>query len=148
MNVQKEYKTILLPLIKGFPVLAIFIAIAVFLALRYLSYATPLYQAVGSVRIDNRDHGISDFELFSRRGRNGMGTNFLTEVEVIRSKSLVQKVFKKLDFSVSYYRLGRVRQTEMYSEESPFIITYLNNNDDFYHRSFYLEYKGEGEFGF
>ena len=93
----------------------------VILAKQYIKYATPMYQSTGKIKIDDGSIGLSnsnlykDFDVFS-------GTNkVLTEIEVLKSTNLIKKTLEKLDFGTEYYRVGKVKTSELH-HESPFLV--------------------------
>ncbi len=145
MNLKKEFKILILPVLRGFPLLLTFMVLAFCLAQYAIRYMVPIYEASASIKLDNRELESGDYTLFDDGTSASTGSNFLTEVELFKSKSLREKVLNNLDFDVSYYRVGKVKRIELY-RESPFILDYRMIDSSLYDKSYFLYYKGDGKF--
>ena len=136
----EDIRKIVIPLLKGLPVIAAFFLVSLFLAIRAINYSTPLYQSVAKIRIDDQRFGFSknnlftDFDIFSTLNK------IESEVELMKSQVLMRRVISELDFSVMYYRMGKIRNTEMY-HDSPFKVVAKFSNPDFYNKKYYLTIK-------
>ncbi len=146
MNLQKEYRNLILPVLRGLPVIALLLVIAFLLARRVINYSQSLYQASASIKLDSRDLGIQNFEIFETGKGSAFSNNFLTEVELFRSAALLRRTFEQLNFEVSYYRLGKVKRTELY-HDLPFRIAYEIYDEAVYGKLYYLTYLADGHFG-
>lgn len=134
------------PVIKGLPFLVLVTCSAFFIANRIIGYMPEQYQATAIVKFDDQDDRLTDFVLFSDDTPKDVKTsNFLTEVELFKSKYLQRKALEKLDFDVSYFRIGQVRETELHAER-PFTIDYQVFDESFRDRRFYLEFWGKNRF--
>ena len=147
MNLVKEFKLFILPVFKGLPLIVTMMVLGYLAASYALQYMTPEYEVGAKIKLDNRAHGAKDFELFNKEKSDTKGSNFLTEVEVFKTKTLQRKALNKLDFDVSYYRVTEIRNIEMY-KESPFLIDYLILDSSAYDQDIYLKYVGNGKFRF
>lgn len=145
MNLQKEFKILILPVLRGFPLLLTIVVLAFFIANYAIRYMVPVYEAGASIKLDNREHGVWDYKLFEEGGNGSAGSNFLTEVEIFKSKSLRKRALENLDFDVSYYRVGKVKTIETY-HDSPFLLDYRVIDSSLLDRDFFLFYKGNGQF--
>ncbi|MEO1435315.1 MAG: GNVR domain-containing protein [Bacteroidota bacterium] len=139
MNLQKEFRTLILPVIKGMPVIIMMCIVAAMVAKRYTNYMTPKYRTYGSMKIQKRDYGIMDFMLFDQPPPKSAADEFLTELEMLKSKTLHKKVFKQLDFDINYYRVGKMRTAELY-KKSPFKVNYEIKDKKGYDKTFTLTY--------
>ncbi len=146
MNLQKEYRNLILPVLRGLPLTLVLMVIAFLIGRRVINYSQSLYQASASIKLDSRDLGVQNFEIFESGKGSAFSNNFLTEVELFRSASLLRRTFEKLNFNVSYYRLGKVKRTELYND-IPFDLEYEVLSEDVYGRLYYLTYLEEGTFG-
>jgi len=72
------------------------------LATRMVYYTVPKYQAKGSIKIDNRNINLGDLSLFEEDGRTkgSKPVDFLTEIEMFKSKRLKELALKKLNFDL------------------------------------------------
>lgn len=147
MNLNKEFRTLVVPIIKGSPILIGILIVAIFIARRVVTYSVPVYQTDAAIKIDNRDYGVGNFFLFNEEGgpKQSLSSAFLTEVELFKSRSIKENTFKKLDFDVSYFRIGQIVTSEMY-HDSPFTIDYQVLQKSGYGKDIFLEYVGNKTF--
>jgi uncharacterized protein involved in exopolysaccharide biosynthesis len=95
----------------------------------YIKYTTPFYQSTSKLKIDEGTVGISksnlykDFDLFTTPNK------IMTEIEVIKSTSLIKKTLENLNFGIEYYQIGSIKTTELYNR-SPFIVKVLKKDKD------------------
>lgn len=146
MNIRKEFKTLILPIIKGSPLIIALVLIAFFITRRMVVYTNVIYQADGAIQIDTKDNSVNANILFEERSPTA-GHNFLTEVESFKSKTLIEQTLKSLNFKISYYRVGELKTKEIYTEK-PFYINFATSSQSAYDRSFFLKYLGENQFHF
>ena len=93
------------------------VVLCVILALVYLRYATPRYSVSATIMIkDDKKGGItSELSAFQDIGLFGNVTNSVdNEIEVLKSRTLMENVVKKLGLNVSYYTKGNIRTSEAY----------------------------------
>lgn len=91
------------------------------LAFAYLYTATPKYRVSSTILLKNeesqnagpRNADISDLNLFSTK------QNIDNELEVLNSKSLMQRVFKELSLYVTYHVEEKFKTREIYGAELP-----------------------------
>lgn len=147
MNLKKELRFFILPAIKGLPLWVALMVLGYLIANRSLQQTVPIYEVGAKVKLDNREHGVNDYELFNDGAAARSGSNFLTEVEIFKTKGIQLKALEKLDFDVSYYRVTDVRQHDIY-KENPFIIDYKILDSISLDEDIYLKYAGNGKFRF
>ena len=84
----------------------------------YLRYATPIYQVSATLLIKNQKSSTDDIlkELEASTSANKIVEN---EIEVLKSRNLMQRVVEDLNLSVSYFQQGRVRSDEEIYGNSP-----------------------------
>ncbi|MBN9285014.1 MULTISPECIES: polysaccharide biosynthesis tyrosine autokinase [Flavobacterium] len=110
--------------------------VAAFLYLRY--YTSPSYKAVSTILVkDDKKGGIaSELAAFSDIGMlTGAKSSVDNEVEILKSRTLVENVIQRLDLNVFYIAEGRVKSSFLY-KESPIEIVFTNKSKDFYLRNF------------
>lgn len=144
---NKEFRNVVIPVVKGLPILAIFALIGLYLGKRLILYSATEYRTHASVKIDNRDAGKLDFQLYNNGVMPSLTAqqNFLTEIEVFKSKQLRKATFKKLKFDINYYRVGEIKQVELYNN-CPFKIEFTILDSVCMDKLSYLEYLGENAF--
>ncbi len=145
MNIQKEFKLLVLPVLKGLPLLVTIVALAYFFAVYSIRYMVPVYEADASIKLDNREHVGGDYSLIEEKKNNVSGSNFLTEVEVFKSSALHKKAFQQLPFDLTYHRIGKVKAIELFND-CPFIIDYKILDSTALDQTIFLTYKGNGRF--
>ncbi len=142
MNIRKEFKTIILPVVKGLPIIIFLVMLAFTMTRRMVIYTNSIYQADGAIQIDTRDNSVDINMLFDDQKSSGKANNFLTEVESFKSKILIEKTLESLGFDISYFRVGKLKTKELYSN-CPFSITFATESEFAYDRPFYLKYLGD-----
>jgi len=143
---KKEYQTLIVPILKGLPIILLLLVGAVMLASRLVVYTVPEYQSTGSIKIDNRNINLGDLALFEEDGRTKGATSvdFLTEVEMFKSKKLKELTLKKLDFELEIFRVGKMKTIELF-RNSPINIEYKITNQTAYDQLYYLKYIAPGQ---
>ncbi|RNL81640.1 polysaccharide biosynthesis tyrosine autokinase [Sinomicrobium pectinilyticum] len=93
------------------------VVVCVALAFIYLRYATPQYNVSATIMIkDDKKGGItSELSAFQDIGLFGNVTNSVdNEIEVLKSRTLMENVVKKLGLNIAYYTKGNIRTSEAY----------------------------------
>lgn len=94
------------------------IILCLLLAFTYLRYATTQYRVNGTILLKSNDKGadmsqvgdmFSDLEIFNT------GKNIDDEIEVLKGKTLMQRVLRDLNLTATYYKEGKIKKTEVYS---------------------------------
>ena len=101
----------------------------------YLRYTPNQYEVNASILIDDKENGGGmNSELAALVGLGLLGdtkTSLDTEIDVIKSRTLMQRVVKDLKLNVTWYIDGRVRLYEQY-KNIPFHINFLVKDSIFY----------------
>ena len=105
------------------------LVLALLLAFTYLRYTPSQYEENVSILIDDKENGgglNSELSAFSDLGLLGDNKKSLdTEMSVLKSRTLMQRVVKELGINVTYFTVGRIRSSEIYKQEVPFKINFL-----------------------
>lgn len=145
MKATNENIRLLKPFLRGLPLIVLTITVALMAARRYLRYATPQYESTAKIRLaDTKDGSPSanlfkDFDVFATANKIG------GEVEVIKSRIIIQKALDSLDFDVSLFRVGKIRKVELY-HESPFLVRYQFDQERWFDKPFTLQLQANGKF--
>lgn len=130
MSGLQNLKKQLIPIIKGMPIIvAVFIA-AIYLGNKIIAYSEPMYQSMAKIKLDDQKYGFSnnqlykDFDVFSTENK------IESEAEILASPLLIEKTLSKLDFNTEIKRKGKIKNTLLYKNNSPFEVTYKENNDN------------------
>ena len=73
------------------------------LALLYVKFTLPVYQASSSVLIDDEKSSPSNFEDFLSSDLFGTNLNLPTEIGILRSRTVIQETIKRLNLEVQYW---------------------------------------------
>lgn len=101
-------------------VLSLVVCIA--LAAAYLYLATPKYKISSSILLKNEEadgNGLSDAQAFGELDFFANKQRIDNEIEVLRSVSLMQRVFQELGLNATYYVDGKFRSREIYGADLP-----------------------------
>ena len=109
----------------------------------YLRYTTPIYQTQASILIkDEKNSALSELAAFQDLGLTGTlnQSGFDNEIQILKSRSLTERVVKELELNVTYISEGNVRDTDMYNDVS-FKVTVVSPPDslEFPLDPFYIE---------
>jgi tyrosine-protein kinase Etk/Wzc len=108
------------------------IVLALGAAFVYLRYSTPLYkvQAKILVKDSKKGGGISGMEVFSELGLMGGQNSVDNEVELLKSRTLMENTVATLQANVRYYAAGKIKQTEVTGKSLPFLLSVHDLNVD------------------
>ncbi|MER3465122.1 MAG: hypothetical protein C4329_12625, partial [Chitinophagaceae bacterium] len=104
------------------PLFIISVALALFVAYIYLRYATPVYQSTGALIIeDDSKKPSSGNDKFDQVLTQSGTKNIQNEIEVLKSKPLMQRVVSGLNLNYSYYAKGKIKEMNVY-KSAPFTV--------------------------
>lgn len=109
------------PFYRGLPLVALIMMSCILLAKRYLRYTTPMYESSTKIKLADNHEGVANSNLFKDFDVFATTNKIAAEVELIKSKVLVQKAINKLNIGTMIYRVGELHKTELYLQ-SPIII--------------------------
>lgn len=137
MTRSNENIRLIRPLLRGLPIVVATIAIAITAANRYVKYATPMYESTAKLRLaDVKEGAISsnlykDFDVFANANKIG------AELEMIKSRVMIEKTLDSLSFDINTYRVGQIRKMELY-DECPFLVSVNKNITHWEDKPFHL----------
>lgn len=118
---------------------AIALAIAISAAYFYLQYTTPIYKVTASILIKDEKKGMgSGNEMFKELDLFNGNKIVENEMEVLKSRFLMEKVVDDLNLSVSYYEEGTYRDSELF-QKSPVTINYTQLQDVAFSKPLYVK---------
>ena len=92
----------------------------------YLRYATPKYEVSTKVLIKDKENrrymATSISQTFSEMGLMNNSNGFDNELEILATKTLNRRTVINLKSYVKYIAGGRVKDREIYSKDSPYLI--------------------------
>ena len=98
------------------------------LAYLYLRYSVPQYKATATILVkDDRKGGLaSELSAFSDIGMlSNIKSNVDNEIEVIKSRTIIESTINELELNIIYLNLGRVKSEEFY-KSSPIKVVVSN----------------------
>ncbi|MET0758864.1 MAG: polysaccharide biosynthesis tyrosine autokinase [Flavobacterium sp.] len=118
----------------------------------YLRYAIPQYKAVTTILVKDEKKGgmASELSAFADLGMlSGAKSNVDNEIEILKSRTLIQATVKELGLNVSYLSLGRVKSADIY-KNAPIEILFSTVSKDFYKKShsYRIESSSDSKFTF
>ena len=109
----------------------------------YLRYTIAQYQASTTILVKDDKKGgmLSELSVFADMGLGGgMKSNLDNEIEILKSRTLVERTVKKLEFNIAMTERGSVIDMEMY-KDTPIKVHFLNKKPMFYDSKMSLEFK-------
>jgi tyrosine-protein kinase Etk/Wzc len=103
-------------------------------AYTYLKYTPNQYAVATTILIDDENTGgisseLSAFEDLGLLG--GKKKSIENEIGLLKSRSLMERVVKELGINVTYFKIERVREIELYKNDIPFKINFFSKDSLF-----------------
>jgi len=108
----------------------------------YLRYASPQFQASTTILVKDEKKGgmLSELSAFADMGlAGGMKSNVDNEVEILKSRTLVESTVKALELNVAVFEKGRVNTVDVY-HNSMIDVHFVNLKKGFYDEQMYFEF--------
>lgn len=119
------------------------VGISLILAFLYLRYTMPQYQASTTILVKDEKKGgmLSELSAFADIGgiAGGMKSNVDNEIEILKSRTLIENTVKKLNLTVSIVVKGNIMDKELY-KNAPIEVTLVNPENRFYKSKMNLNY--------
>ncbi|PJJ11121.1 capsular exopolysaccharide synthesis family protein [Flavobacterium sp. 1] len=120
------------------------VGVSLIFAFLYLRYTIPLYQASTTILVKDEKKGgmLSELSAFADIGgiAGGMKSNVDNEIEILKSRTLIENTVKKLNLTVSIVFKGKITDNELY-KEAPIEVILVNPENHFYKSKMNLNYK-------
>jgi len=100
----------------------------------YLRYTTPQYKATAIILVKDEKKGgmLSELSAFADMGiEGGIKNNLDNEIEILKSRTLIENTVKKLNLNVSLFIKGKIIYSEMFNEK-PINIHIIPKSLEFY----------------
>ncbi|SDI08750.1 capsular exopolysaccharide family [Flavobacterium omnivorum] len=110
--------------------------VSLFGAYLYLRYTVPQYRAATTILVkDEKKGGLSsELSAFADMGIGGGKSNLDNEIEILKSRTLVESTVRKMNLNIAFVVEGKVLSTNLY-KNAPILINYLEQKSDFYNKS-------------
>ena len=108
----------------------------------YLRYTTPQYQASTTILVKDEKKGgmLSELSAFADLGLgSSMKSNLDNEIEILKSRTLVERTVKKLELNITMTVKGNVVDAEIY-KDTPIKVNFINLKPSFYTDGIKLEF--------
>jgi tyrosine-protein kinase Etk/Wzc len=143
-NISLSFKEIVLKYLRYLPLFIISLFIAGLISYMYLRYTTPRYRVVGTLLIKNENSNsanekFNELFLFKSTGKID------DQIEVLRSKTLMQRVVKKLGLENTTYAIGKIKTSNVY-QGAPAKVRLLSIRDSARGLSFNIKLVDEQRF--
>lgn len=145
MTMNNENVRFLKPLLRGFPIVVLAMIVAVLAAKKYLNYVTPMYESTAKLKLADTQEGVPSANLFKDFDVFATPNKISTEIEVLKSTSLIEKTLEKLPFSTEIYRKGKVRSVELFGD-SPIKVESILNDEKNYDKKFIINVNSNQNF--
>jgi capsular exopolysaccharide synthesis family protein len=120
-NTSIPAPTVLQRIRRNWHFILIGLLVASAIAQAIILYRPVTYRATAAVRIG---------EPMVPTGTNAVQKDIQSEVEILRSRTLVEQALSQLDFGVSYFEIKPYTKEEVVSD-APFIVHWSNSSDQF-----------------
>ncbi|MBK7468177.1 MAG: hypothetical protein IPJ43_15965 [Saprospiraceae bacterium] len=141
---SSEYQ-FLRPYLRGWFFILTAMVISYFIAEKYLSYNTPIYQSTAKLRLADLNEGVPNSKLFKDLDVFANTQKIQSEIELIKSEAILKRVLPKIAFSMTISRIGKIKNTELFSD-SPLSIEKLSLEEHHYNKSFILSVEANKTF--
>lgn len=117
------------------------VVLSLSMAFIYLRYSVPQYKAAMTILVkDDKKGGLSsELSAFADMGISAGKSNLDNEIEILKSRSLVENTVRKMNLNISFIVEGKVLSANLYNS-APILINYLEKKSDFYKESRSYQY--------
>jgi len=120
-------------------VICVFITVT--LAYIKLKYTLPTFESKSIVLLKDENKGnlISEMASFVDPSRaSGLKSNIENEIEILRSRTLIEETVKKLSLNISLVVKGKLVNIELYKK--PILVNFVEKSEDFYQKGMVFKY--------
>ncbi|MFL5789274.1 MAG: GumC family protein [Flavisolibacter sp.] len=126
------------------PLFIISVALSLFVAYIYLRYATPIYSATGSMII-KEDQVLKGNDKYDQFLASDHSKDIQNEIEVLKSRPLMERVVKSLNLNFNYYAIGKIKELNIY-KGCPFYIDVFSVTDSSNGFQFLINFRDQNHF--
>jgi tyrosine-protein kinase Etk/Wzc len=119
-------KDIFFKYIRFLPVFLVSVAVCLLGAYLYVRYTTPMYRVGGTItfKTDDASRGGKFDEIFNAKNVN----DIQSEIEILKSQPLMQRVIDSADLHTSYFAVGKIKTLNIY-KSCPFRLDIFELSD-------------------
>lgn len=123
-----KIKEVIKPYIKNWYWFVIIPIICLILAFVYLRYSVPVYHARATIMIAEENKLSPDEALLAGlSGQSTSNTMVEGEIQILKSRALMQKVVEDLGLQIQFFTKGRIRDAEIY-KDPPIKLNFLSHD--------------------
>ena len=99
----------------------------------YLRYTIPQYRSSTTILMkDEKKGGLSsELAAFSDMGLGGGKNNIDNEMEILKSRTLIESTVRKMNLNISFIVEGQILSTDLF-KNSPILVDFTGKKSDFY----------------
>jgi tyrosine-protein kinase Etk/Wzc len=118
------------------------VCISLSIAYLYLRYTIPQYKASTTILMkDEKKGGLSsELSAFADMGIAGGNNTIENEIEILKSRTLIESTVRKMNLNVVYIVEGNIISTDLFNS-SPILVDFPEQKSDFYTKSRSYEYQ-------
>jgi tyrosine-protein kinase Etk/Wzc len=100
--------------VRFLPLFIICIALALVAAFIYIRYSTEIFRSTGSLLIQSEKETPTAQDKLEQVMMTDRMKNVQTEIEVLQSRPLIERVVKALDLNINYFVQGNIKEFNVY----------------------------------
>jgi capsular exopolysaccharide synthesis family protein len=127
------------------PLFVLCLALSLLGAYIYLRYATLVYQASGTLVIQNDNKSAAGNDKIEQLMVSDGNKNIQNEIEYLQSRPLMERVVKELNLNFSYLVLGNIKELNVY-KSAPFEIEAFEIADSTHSFTYDIEFINSNSF--
>lgn len=132
--------------IRFLPFVVLSVAIALLIAYTYLRYAQPSYSSAGVIQLEIKTGKSSGGDKVEDLLYGTTKVQSLqSQLEIIKSKPLMERVVNRLELQLNYTAIGRIRSENIY-KKSPFYLRIHELKDSTIGFSYHLKFSNSEQF--
>ncbi|MDG5800560.1 polysaccharide biosynthesis tyrosine autokinase [Marinilabiliaceae bacterium ANBcel2] len=139
-----DIKKLVRLVVKNWYLFILFVPLCIAGAWLYHRYTTPQYRASVTMMFKvESNRAISQSVLTEGFGLSPEMRRFENQSFIIRSQAMARRAVDRLDFAVSYYSKGRMRDSELY-DPVPFVVEFDSLHPQLLNTPIYFDFKADG----
>jgi tyrosine-protein kinase Etk/Wzc len=139
-----SFRDVFYKYVRFIPVFVLSVAFSLLVAFLYLRYAIPIYGVGGTMLIKNEQTSAQDDKI-QKLFENTGSQNLQSEMEVLKSRPLMQRVVDSLNLQFTYYVRGKIKTVNIY-KQAPFQVRVLRLADSSTSFSLKVKFINNNEF--
>jgi len=142
-----DVKELFYKYVRFLPLFIISLLLAFVAGYLYLRYTTPIYRSSGALMVrkdNNQPSGGGGSDQFQQMFVLDNSINIQSEIELIQSRPVMERVVEALNLNLTYYSKGKIGETNIY-KNAPFEVEILQLKDS---SSFNLDLEFINEYSF